>query len=173
MQYGYGIGESQQQFMEGDSCSSLFSISTPHKQNQHHHLHYHHPHLPPPPQEEQKHDRQQPFFQLHPVPFTQQLLQQHHQFEAFQQQQQRRLHHELGGGGGGGRSNGCGGGDSPSLPFFDFKLGLNENSRNREVVMNEEDGEEQHIPGNRQDSLEITHCCWQSQEDGTIKEPFW
>lgn len=206
MQYGYGMAEThQQQFMEGDSCSSLFSISTPQKQNQHHHLHYqhhhHHHHLPPPPppHQQQKHERQQQqqqFFQLHPVPFTQQLLQQQHQFEVFQlqqqqQQQQRRLHQQLrleneqgrnGGGGGEGVGNGGGGeGGSASLPFFNFKLGLNENSGNREVVMNEEDkeedgligGSEEHIPGNRPNSLEMPQCCWQSQGDGTIKEPFW
>ena len=47
--------------------------------------------------------------------------------------------------------------------------------------MNEEDkeedgligGSEEHIPGNRPNSLEMPQCCWQSQGDGTIKEPFW
>lgn len=90
-----------------------------------------------------------------------------------------------GGGEGGGEGVGNGGGGesgAASLPFFNFKLGLNEHSGgNREVVMNEEDedpggligGSEEHIPWNRPNSLEMPQCCWQSQEDGTIKEPFW
>ncbi|XP_022731221.1 trihelix transcription factor PTL-like [Durio zibethinus] len=164
----YGAHHLQQQLLMDDdgSSSSVFSISNPYHQQQQSVLH---PNYPLHFQQQQK--QHQTLFQQHSLPVTHQLFQHHHQhqFQPFQEQAETVHHHHV-----------------HQQPFLavNFKLGLNENSRKKEVALalNHQTndatflhGNEQHVPENRrpqQHSL-LTPHCWHPQEDSPIKEPFW
>ncbi|KAK1326572.1 hypothetical protein QJS10_CPA01g00434 [Acorus calamus] len=170
MQSSFNVPELQQ-FMVDNCCSPLFSISTadlninggggPPK---HHHQH----HQPPPPPQlmhHHHHPQQQRF--LHPVPITQQFLEQYNTFHAYEQQ--RRLHHHLG------LDQGPSGSDNPPAAAFlapNFKLSVNVNDSgggdddNDEGLLRGDDGSDGR-------GTSVTPQRWQREEDSSIKQPFW
>ncbi|KAK1272764.1 Trihelix transcription factor GT-2 [Acorus gramineus] len=169
MQSSFNVPELQQ-FMVDNCCSPLFSISTadlninggggPPK---HHHQH-HHP--PPPPQLMHHHHPQQQRF-LHPVPITQQFLEQYNTFHAYEQQ--RRLHHHLG------LDQGPSGSDNPPAAAFlapNFKLSVNVNDSGGgdddkdEGLLRGDDGSDGR-------GTSVTPHRWQREEGSSIKQPFW
>ncbi|XP_039054985.1 trihelix transcription factor GT-2-like [Hibiscus syriacus] len=146
--------QQQQQFMadDGDSSScSVFFIPKPQQQQQQYVFPY-------PLNSQQQHEHHENLSQQHPSPVTHQLFQHYQaQFQAFRHPES--VHHH-------------------SHPFsaVNFKLGLNENSGKKEVVLplNHQHNEASFFHGNQQheDPLLVPNCL-HPHEDSPLKEPFW
>ncbi|XP_039018564.1 trihelix transcription factor GT-2-like isoform X1 [Hibiscus syriacus] len=146
----------QQQFMADDndsSSSSVFFIPNPQQQQQ--------SVFPYPLHSQQQHQHHENLSQQHSSPVTHQLFQHHQaQFQPFRHPES--VHHHTH--------------QQHLFSAVNFKLGLNENSGEKEVVLplNHQHNEASFFHGNQQHehSLLVPHCL-HPHEDSPMKEPFW